>query len=108
LEIVRGHCPEIGLTGILVMLYVAENPGINIAEVADICGLTDATASRTVRALTSPDSEGALPPSLGLLQIFPNPGDARGRVLFLSAEGKRLCRSLDDAIARASPIEQMA
>src|ERR1700761_7005863 len=91
LEILRRNYPEIGLTGILVLLYVAENPGISIAEVAEVSGLTDATASRTVRALVAEDAEGALAPALGLLEAARNPHDARGRALTLSERGRVVC-----------------
>lgn len=105
IEALRALEPRINVSEMVVFFYVAENPGINIAELALVAGMNMATASRSVRALTSPETEGALPPSCGLIDIRPNPDDARGRLLFLSESGRRLCRDLDRIIRNAVAIE---
>ena len=89
----------------MVFFYVAENAGINIAELAQVAGMNMATASRSVRALTSEKTDGALPPYCGLIDIQANPDDARGRLLFLSEAGRKLCRELDRVIRNAVTIE---
>lgn len=104
LEVARRAYPELSLMGLVVFLYVAENPGINIAELADVCGTTDATASRTARRLAGPEAGRPLPPSLGLLRFSNQPGDPRVRYLDLSESGEALRRRLDELIERAAPI----
>jgi DNA-binding MarR family transcriptional regulator len=83
---------------------VAENPGINMVELAEVCGITVPTASRVARALARADAEGSLPPHYGLLEISNNPRDPRGRVLRLSADGRRLCEQIEVIIAQGAPI----
>lgn len=96
--------PEITINGIIAFLYIAENPGINIVELSQICGFNMPTASRVARAMGPADVEGSLPPYLGLVDIFLNPNDPRGRALTISEQGRKLCQSLDAIIAAASPI----
>jgi DNA-binding MarR family transcriptional regulator len=105
LETLRALEPRINVSELVVFFYVAENAGINIAELAQAAGMNMATASRSIRALTSEQTEGALPPYCGLIDIKPNPDDARGRLLFLSEAGRKLCRDLDRIIRNAVPIE---
>jgi len=88
----------------LVFMYVAENEGINVSELAQICRMTEATASRSARALAAPESPGALPPSLGLVELRQDPFDGRGRLLFLTAAGRRLRDKIDETIRRADVI----
>lgn len=92
------------LNAMLVFMYVAENEGINVSELAQICRTTEATASRSARALAAPDSPAALPPALGLIELRQDPFDGRGRLLFLTAGGRRLRDSIDDAIRRGATI----
>lgn len=105
IETLRTLEPRINVSEMVVFFYVAENAGINIAELAQVAGMNMATASRSIRALTSESTEGALPPYCGLIDIRPNPEDARGRLLYLSDAGRKLCRELDRVIRNAVAIE---
>lgn len=105
IEALRAVEPRINISELVVFFYVAENPGINIAELAQVAGMNMATASRSIRALTSADTEGALPPYCGLIDIRPNPEDARGRLLSLSDAGRRICGDLDRIIRNAVIID---
>ncbi len=96
--------PEITVNGMLAFLYIAENPGINIVELSQICGFNMPTASRVARALGPEGVEGSLPPYLGLVDVFLNPNDPRGRVLSISEHGREVCVQLDAFIAAASPV----
>jgi DNA-binding MarR family transcriptional regulator len=100
----RRGAPSINLTAVMAFFYVAENPGINMVELAEVCGITVPTASRVARALGRADAEGSLPPHYGLLEITNNPRDPRGRILRLSSDGKRLCEQIEGIISQASPI----
>jgi len=102
--LLRKAHPEITINGIVAFLYIAENPGINIVELSQICGFNMPTASRVARALGPEDVEGSLPPYLGLVDIFLNPTDPRGRVLSISSQGRALCAKLDALIAEGVPI----
>ncbi len=104
LELLREHEPAIGLTQILAFLYVCENEGLSVQELAFACGFTEATASRAIRSLAEPGAPGALPPRTGWIQTSPNPQDGRGRMIGLTAEGRRMVRLLDEVISAARPI----
>ncbi len=90
----------------LVFMYICENEGINVSELAQVCRMTEATASRSARALAAPNSPGALPPSLGLLELRQDPFDGRGRLLFLTAAGRKLRDAIDESIAAAVTISR--
>lgn len=101
LEAARAFSNAMTLGDIIAFLYVAENEGLNLKELAYTCGFTDSTASRTARSLAAPGSRDALPPAFGLLEVRLNDADRRGRTLHLTESGKRLRDQLDDAIMSA-------
>ena len=105
LEHVRRRHPEMNLSGLVVLLYVAENPGASVADLAAVCGLTTATVSRTTRALLAAADPESLPPRLGLVEDRPRPQAARTRAYVLSKEGHGLCRTLDVFIERGDLIQ---
>lgn len=104
LEAFRRIHPPISLTSIRAFLYVAENPGINVSELALACDLSDASASRVARALAGRGIERPLPPSLDLLSCVTSVGDPRERLLRLSARGQALVARIELLIAAQTPI----
>jgi DNA-binding MarR family transcriptional regulator len=104
LESFRKIYPPISLTSVRAFLYVAENPGINVTELAVACGLTDAGASRVARALAGPHIERPLPPSLDLLDCVTSAVDPRERLLWLSPRGLALAARIEQLIAAQTPI----
>ncbi|MBS0295655.1 MAG: winged helix-turn-helix transcriptional regulator [Proteobacteria bacterium] len=95
---------ELTVTSLLAFLYICENEGLSVSDVADLCGLGRTTASRACRALGEPAYGLSLPPSLGLVTFHENPHDGRGKLLFLTERGRVLEAEIDAAIARAVPI----
>lgn len=79
----------------VAFLYVCENEGINIRELAELAGLTQSSASRTVRrlALTS------------LVRVSGQARDRRGRIISLTSAGLALRDRIDCLIAAATPIQ---
>jgi DNA-binding MarR family transcriptional regulator len=108
LESFRRVHPAISLTSVRAFLYVAENPGINVTELALACGLTDAGASRVARALAGPAIDRPLPPSLDLLDCQVSAIDPRERLLRLSPRGQALAERIEQLIAAHAPIAQPA
>lgn len=104
LESFRRIHPAISLTSVRAFLYVAENPGINVTELALACDLTDAGASRVARALAGPAIDRPLPPSLDLLDCVISPVDPRERLLRLSPRGQALVERIEQLIAAQTPI----
>jgi DNA-binding MarR family transcriptional regulator len=104
IEKMRKRDPGITLTHVLTFLYICENEGLNVAELATVCRTTRATASRTARALAPRSMPGSLAPHAGLIEQRPNPINAHGRLLFLTEDGRRLRDSLDVILAEGRSI----
>ncbi len=107
LEILRGAEPAISLTHTLAFLYICENEGLNISELAVICRTTIATASRTARALTAKSAPDSLKPGAGWVESRTNPTDSKGRVLFLTEAGRQLRARIDIVIRARQPIVEV-
>jgi DNA-binding MarR family transcriptional regulator len=105
LEEIRTLSRAATLKDVVAFLYICENEGMNLRELAQVCGFTDSTASRTARSLTPPGSAGALPPALGLVELRADPRDDRGRTLHLTEPGRRLRDRIDRLIAEARPVQ---
>lgn len=103
LEYFRTLDAEIVVNDILVFLYVCENEGLNIKELAALARLTEATASRRARALAPPDIAFPVAPSMGLLEIFQGE-DGRTRLLYLTEKGREARRVVSELIASATPL----
>jgi DNA-binding MarR family transcriptional regulator len=107
-ERVRRAAPQMNLTQVVAFLYVCENEGLNVSELALICRTTRATASRTAHALAVKGAAGALAPYAGLLELRPNPAAAHGQLIYLSPAGLKLRVEIDGVIARAQRILPVA
>jgi DNA-binding MarR family transcriptional regulator len=95
---------RISVNEIIAFLYVCENEGLSVQELAFVGGLTQSTASRSLRSLGRPDSPWSQAPALGLVEAFLNPHDGRSHVVHLTEEGRDLRERLDELIRQASPI----
>ena len=96
--------PRISVNEIVAFLYTCENEGLSVQELAYVAGLTQSTASRSLRSLGQPGSDWAQPPALGLVDAFLNPQDGRSHVIHLTDQGRGLRDQLDAMIRRATPI----
>ena len=96
---------RISVNEIVAFLYVCENEGLSVQELAYVAGLTQSTASRNLRSLGRPGSAWARPPALGLVDASLNPTDGRSHVVHLTDRGAALRHRLDELIGRAIPIQ---
>ena len=101
LEFFRSEDPNTRLSTVLAFLYLCENEGFCVSELAAAAGMTLATASRAARSLTAPAAPGALLPALGLAELRPQ---GKVRALHLTAAGRALRDRLDETIVRATTI----
>jgi DNA-binding MarR family transcriptional regulator len=101
----RALSARISVNEIVAFLYTCENEGLSVQELAYVAGLTQSTASRSLRALGQPGSDWAQPPMLGLVEPHLHPSDGRSHLLHLSEDGARLRDHLDEIIRRAAPIQ---
>lgn len=104
MERLRAQGEGMTFNAMLVFMYVAENEGVNVTDLARMCRMTEATASRSARALATPETPSALPPSLGLLELRQDPYDGRGRMVYLTPMGKSLAAEIDASIRNAVTI----
>lgn len=91
----RGLHPGFTTTELMALLAVAENEGVTVNGLSQLCGFTSATASRTARGLAPADMPGALAPYRGLLVLMRGPHENRNRHLFLTSAGRALCADID-------------
>ncbi len=104
LELFRKMQPDIGLSPVRAFLYVCENEGLTIQELAYAMDSTEATASRCVRALARAQPEGQEVPRTGLVRSARNVSDGRSRNVVLTPAGAALRAKLDAVIRAAVPI----
>lgn len=105
LERFRQIDPNITVTNIVTFLYVCENEGISMTELAMVAQLGTATASRAVRSLGVEGDAGSLPPYLGLVEILAQGPKRNSKTLRLSPAGRELKDRLNQLIAAAVSID---
>ena len=101
LELFRDLYPAITLGNMIAFLYVCENEGLTILDLAQVSGFYLATASRTIRAFSEPGAEGAMPPSLGLVALTQTD---HGKSIRLTDAGRRFRDQLEQVIYASAPI----
>ena len=106
IELFRNRTPDLWVNNLVTFLYASENEGLNVKELASVCRLSEATASRSIRSFAASNAPGALKPALGLVELIENPADGRGRLVFLTEEGRRVAAELDKLILEARTISQ--
>lgn len=99
LEVLKAVQPGLTLHHLMSLLYVAEDEGLMVRDVAERGQLSQSTASRSLRALGPPGVEWTLAPGLGLVEPYLGTRDARSLELFLSPAGRKLRTRLDDIVA---------
>lgn len=102
LEMFRRIDPNARLSTVLAFLYLCENEGLCVSELAAAAGMTLATASRAARSLAAAETPGALPPAMGLAEIRP---DGKVRALHLTPAGRALRANLDEIAVHATLLE---
>ena len=96
--------PRVSVNEIMAFLYVCENEGLTVQDLAVVGRLTQSTASRSLRALGPADSEWSLQPALGLVRAYLHPNDGRSHVVQLTELGLDMRNRLDGLIRQAEPI----
>ncbi|WP_428150974.1 MarR family transcriptional regulator [Brevundimonas sp.] len=104
LVLLKKLAPDITISEMLAFLYVAENPGVRVKELAALMETTEATASRASRSLLHEGDPGARSPGRGWLLMASNGREAVSRHLYLTEAGVALVQRLDALIESARPI----
>ncbi|MGZ3318995.1 MAG: hypothetical protein ACXU95_17080 [Isosphaeraceae bacterium] len=96
--------PE-NLNTMILFLYVCENEGLNMSELAYVARLHVATAARLARTIAGEDTAG--PGGTGAQPLFEFRAarhDKRLKFVFLTEHGRTLRDHLEEQIATAAPI----
>ena len=100
-EAMRAACPRLTLRQAILFLYVCENEGLSLHELAFVSRVGDATTSRGVKMLSSEDPEQIPAP---LLSVRPHPDDRRIVLIYLSEQGQALKAEIARAIDQRQAI----
>jgi DNA-binding MarR family transcriptional regulator len=98
LERLRERGADLNISQITAFLYVCENEGLNLSELASVMSVTNQVASYTVRGLLAPDQPRAIDPASGLVQTAVSETDGRALALSLTPRGAQLRNELDEII----------
>lgn len=104
LALLKALEPRISVNEVIAFLYAAENEGLTVQEMSVVSGLTQSTASRSLRALGPKESSWSMGPALGLLEAYLNPSDARSHVIHLSVRGREVRDRIDAIIRQGATI----
>ncbi len=104
MHLMKALDPGISVNEVIAFLYSAENEGLTVQDMARVSGLTQSTASRSLRALGPSDSAWSQRPALGLLEAYLNPDDGRSHVIQLTAHGREIREQLDAIIRQSVTI----
>jgi DNA-binding MarR family transcriptional regulator len=105
LEIFRAL--DIGITtnNIVTFLYLCENEGISVTELAALAGLNPATASRSIRSLAAVGARWSLPPHLGLIEVLGYGPSRNSKTLRLTPLGAEIRDRLNALIEQGVRVE---
>ena len=104
LHLFKAFDARVSVNEVMAFLYVCENEGLTVQDLAMVGRLTQSTASRSLRALGPADSEWSLQPALGLVRAYLHPNDGRSHVIQLTELGLDLRDRIDGLIRQAQPI----
>jgi hypothetical protein len=106
LELLRRHGPSINLSQVRAFLYVCENEGLSVSELAELLSTTRATGSRVARSMGCESAPDSLSPYLGLVCLAGSDNGDPLKAIRLTDVGRRLQARIDDIISRAEPIKR--
>jgi len=108
LELFRSASAPRSFSSFVLFLYACENEGLTFSELAELGGMSVASASRIIHSMIGRLAEpecGIDPP---LLAVGGSAADRRLKALYLSEEGRALRDALERLIAAAHPIRPAA
>lgn len=105
LEIFRALDVGITTNNIVTFLYLCENEGISVTELAGLAGLNPATASRSIRSLAAPGARWSLSPHLGLIEVLGYGASRNSKTLRLTPLGVEIRDRVNALIEQGVRIE---
>jgi DNA-binding MarR family transcriptional regulator len=103
IELLRRLDPAINLSQVRAFLYICENEGLSVSELAELLAMTRATGSRVVHSIAR-DAPGDAGSAVGLVGLSPSERGEPLKSIRLTAAGRHMRDRLDAIIAQADPI----
>jgi len=103
IELLRRLHPAINISQVRAFLYICENEGLSVSELAELLAMTRATGSRVVHSIGG-DPPGACGGRLTLVDIAPSERGEPLKSIRLTAAGRRIRDRIDAIIAQADAI----
>ena len=92
------------LSSLMLFLYICENEGLTVSELAYVAKVPVAKAARIVKLLSGESAEAPMPPERALFECRSSPQDRRLKFVHLTERGRRICDRLEILISAATPI----
>ena len=92
------------LTGLMLFLYICENEGVTVSELAHVARVHVAMAARIVKTMAGEAHETPLAPERVIFELRSSPQDTRLKLIHLSERGRQIRARLEDLIKDAVPI----
>jgi hypothetical protein len=108
LELFRSEDLPRSLSSFRLFLYVCENEGLTVSELAHVTRTSVAMTARVVKMLAGDTTETPLAPDRSIFVLKDSPLDKRLKLVHLSAHGLLLRNRFESLIAEASPIRDHA
>ncbi|HWE46541.1 MAG TPA: hypothetical protein VG407_10980 [Caulobacteraceae bacterium] len=93
------------LTGLMLFLYICENEGLTVSELAHIARVHVAMAARIVKTMAGEAHETPLSPERVIFELRTSKDDKRLKLIHLSDRGRQIRARLEALIADAVPID---
>ena len=97
---------DISLTSIVAFLHVCENEGVTVKELAYLCGVSEASISRSLQTLRLPSARGDGIVHHGLVRVFQHPDDGRRRIVYLTEDGCELRNAVDRTLSARTAMPE--
>ena len=104
LEMYREGCGPRNLTSLMQFLYVSENEGLNVSELAHVSRTSVSVTARTVRVLAGELRGARLPVNQCIFELRGVDDDKRLRFVHLTDYGQAMRQRFDGLISDAIPI----
>ena len=96
------------LTALTLFLYICENEGLTVSELAHVARVHVAMAARIVKTMAGEAHETPLAPERVIFELRTSAEDKRLKLIHLSPRGLQIRERLEQLIADAVPISSQA
>ena len=93
------------LTGLTLFLYICENEGLTVSELAHVARVHVAMAARIVKTMAGEAHETPLAPERVIFELRSSPEDKRLKLIYLTGRGRQIRVRLEQLIRDAVPID---